>query len=62
MSWLLLIYSIYASYKWFVYFNAMKGLVFKLIKDHRWDPSDEELKKLQEMAIEQTIKEVFKVK
>ncbi|MFV0552894.1 MAG: hypothetical protein ACK5L6_13375 [Anaerorhabdus sp.] len=60
MIYLISIYALYATFKWFLYYCGMRGLLYQMIKKFKYNPTDEEIKKLRDMAIKQTIKEVFK--
>ncbi|MEF9893163.1 MAG: hypothetical protein RR738_07515 [Anaerorhabdus sp.] len=48
-------------YKWFHYYCLSRGLLFKLIKDYGFKGDSNELKMVYSAAIEQTIREFFKI-
>ncbi|WEV23404.1 hypothetical protein [Clostridium perfringens] len=48
-----------ATYKWFVYYCAVRGLLYYLEIEHSDMPDEKKAKELTNMAIERTIKEFF---
>ncbi len=55
----LAVFSLFAVFKWFTYYCAFRGVTYHAILHYNWNPSDEEIKKLQSMAVERTLKEFF---
>lgn len=48
-----------ATYKWFIYYCVVRGLLYYLEIEHSDMPDEKKAKELTNMAIERTIKEFF---
>lgn len=55
----LIVVLIIAISKWFVYYCAVRGLLYYLEMEHSDMPDEKKAKELTHMAIERTIKEFF---